>query len=474
MEEPVRRLDLFVDVDRGEGLRSSLERRLRDAIAEGRLRAGTRLPSTRALALDLSVSRGTVLEAYSHLSAEGWISGRSGAGTVVASVGNIMRATPAAPRAADGGSWRHDLRAGRPDPTSFPRTAWSRALRRALATAPDAAFGHGATRGRPELCEQLAIYLARARGLRVQPDRIVVTTGFTQSLNLVARALAESGVTTVAMEDPCMPHHREIVLAAGPAIAPVTVDAGGAQIDSLASGRPTPQAVLLTPNRQHPLGMPLAPDRRSRLLKWARDMECVVIEDDYDGEFRYDGPPIGALQGLEPGHVIYAGTASKTLAPGIRLGWLVLPPALLEPTLVQKRLLDWQTGALEQLAFAELIRSGEYDRHVRKMRLRYRRRRDLLVEALRRRFPDASIGGTAAGLDLHVLLPDIEVERELLDAAAERRIALHGLATSYPGQDPEATRAGLIVGYAAPPEHGYAATVTALMEALSATSLLER
>jgi GntR family transcriptional regulator / MocR family aminotransferase len=247
------------------------------------------------------------------------------------------------------------------------------------------------------------------------------------------------------------------------------VDAGGAQIDLLVDHPSRTRAVLLTPNRQHPLGMPLAPERRSRLLEWAHAEGAVVIEDDYDGEFRYDGSPIGALQGLEPRHVVYAGTTSKTLAPGLRLGWLVLPPDLLEATLAEKHRLDWQTGVLEQLALAELIASGEYDRHVRRMRLRYRRRRDLLVDALRAQFPDAPIGGVAAGLNLHLLVPDLEAERRLLRAAELQGIAIEGLATSGHHHRPDdASRAGLIIGYGAPAEHAYPAAVEALIVALRA------
>jgi GntR family transcriptional regulator/MocR family aminotransferase len=403
-----------------------------------------------------------VLEAYAHLAAEGWIVGRRGSGTAVAATGTTAVDDDAAESAPV--TWRHDLRAGRPDPSSFPRTAWVRALRRALATAPDAALGLGDAVGRLELREQLAAYLARSRGLRVGAAQVVVTTGFTQSLGLVARMLVARGATSLAMEDPCMPHHRQIVAAAGLAIEPLAVDADGADVDALGS----PAAVLLTPNRQHPLGMALAPARRSRLLEWARTTGAFVIEDDYDGEFRYDGAPIGALQGLEPRHVVYAGTTSKTLAAGLRLGWLVLPPELVEPAVAQKHLVDWQTGVLDQLALAELIATGEYDRHVRKLRLRYRRRRDLLLAALVGHVPADRIGGTAAGLNLHVLVDGADAERELVAAAAANGVALEGLVTGrYPHRGDDESRAGLVVGYAAPPEHGYAAAVRALVETIA-------
>ena len=459
-------VDLFVDLDRSRGLRAGLEGCLREAIAVGRLPAGTSLPSSRALAHDLGISRGTVLEAYMHLAAEGWILGRRGSGTVVASAGTPDPSVPDEPPTRP--AWRHDLRAGRPDPMSFPRAAWLRALRRALAVAPGSALGLGGAAGRPELREQLSAYLARTRGLRARPGQVIVTTGFTQSLSLVAALLAARGARTVAMEDPCMPHHRAIVAAAGLAVEPLEVDGDGARLDALNASRRPVDAVLLTPNRQHPLGVTLAPARRAQLLAWARARGAIVIEDDYDGEFRYDGPPIGALQGLEPRHVIYAGTTSKTLAPGVRLGWLVLPSELVEPTLAQKRLADWQTGVLDQLALAELIRSSEYDRHIRKMRLRYRRRRDLLLDALRGRFPAGAVGGASAGLNLHLLVSDVDAERALLRAAGERGIALEGLASGdYPHRAGEARHAGLIVGYAAAPEHAYPAAVRALAAALS-------
>jgi GntR family transcriptional regulator/MocR family aminotransferase len=339
-----------------------------------------------------------------------------------------------------------------------------RALRRALATAPDAALGLGDAAGRYELREQLVAYLARSRGLRVGARQVVVTTGFTQSLGLVARLLLARGATSIALEDPCMPHHRRIVAAAGLAIERVRVDGDGADVATLGA----PAAVLLTPNRQHPLGMPLAPSRRSRLLEWTRATGGFVIEDDYDGEFRYDGAPIGALQGLEPNRVIYAGTTSKTLAPGIRLGWLVLPPELVDAAVEQKHLADWQTGVLDQLAFAELIASGAYDRHVRKMRLRYRRRRDLLLAALAGHVDRDAIRGEGAGLNLHVLVGDAARERELVDTAARNGLALEGIVTGrYPHRRDDESRAGLVVGYAAPPEHAYAAAVDALVRILS-------
>jgi GntR family transcriptional regulator/MocR family aminotransferase len=453
-------LDLFLELGSGDGLRNGIEQALREAIRSGRLSRGSVLPATRVLARDLGVSRGTVLAAYSQLTAEGWLTGKRGSSTTVAVESDAGHSSeerrapvPVAPR--------FDLRPGRPDSSSFPRAEWLRALRRALALAPDNALGYGDPRGQFDLRVELAAYLRRARGLQASAERLVVTTGFTQSLYLIANALALEGVTRVAMEEPSMPDHRAVVHAAGHEIVRLTVDDHGARIDDLGDAR----AVVLTPNRQHPLGATLSPSRRSHLLEWAREHDALVVEDDYDGEFRYDGHPIGSLQGLEPRVVAYAGTASKTLAPGVRLGWLAVPEAYLEPIVQAKRLSDWQSGSLEQLAFAELIRSGGYDRHVRKMRLRYRRRRDTMLEALRERTPQLAVAGASAGLNLLVGLPSRKAERSALASTVANGVAVEGLHTGgyYQGRG----RAGLIVGYAAAPEHAYDAAVDAFTRALA-------
>jgi GntR family transcriptional regulator / MocR family aminotransferase len=413
-----RGVDLFLNLLPGEhsrGLRVRIEDGLRDAIRGGRLVRGTRLPPTRALARDLGVARRTVVEAYSQLAAEGWIAGRRGSGTVVA-----FGATPP----IDAGSirerqrvrWRFDLRPGRPDPSSFPRQEWLRAVRQALTNAPDEAFGVGDPAGELALRAELAAYLNRARGLTIGASDLLISTGFTQGLGLVARALATiDRRRRITIEEPSMPHHRDVIREAGHELALVRVDRGGADVEQLEQAGEA-AAVVVTPNRQHPTGVALSSGRRARLLEWARATGAYVVEDDYDGEFRYEGRPIGPLQGLDPRHVVYAGTASKTLAPGIRLGWLAMPEPLRAALTREKELADWHTSALEQLAFAELLRSGMYDRHIRKMRLRYRRRRDALLHAI----VDADLGvevmGTAAGLNLLILLPDAETEDRVLAA----------------------------------------------------------
>lgn len=455
-------VDLLLEPARGRGLRVGIEQALREAIRSGRLGQGVRLPPSRTLARDLGVSRGTVLQAYAQLAAEGWIVGRQGSATVVAFDAETARGSRAI-REPPPTRWRFDLRPGRPDATAFPRAVWLRALRRALADAPGDAFDYGDARGQLALRTELAGYLGRARGLRVSPADLLITSGFTQGLGLVARALAAQGVRTIAMEEPSMPLHRAIVRAAGHELVLLSVDQDGARIEELdGSGV---GAVVLTPNRQHPTGAALAPRRRARLLEWARTAGAFVLEDDYDGEFRYESHPIGPLQSLDPTVVVYAGTASKTLAPGIRLGWLAVPGPLYDSVSREKQLADWGTSALDQLAVTELLRSAAYDRHIRAMRLRYQRRRDILIRILAMRLPQLDLLGTAAGLNLLAPLADEQTESEAIAAANAAGVGLDGLATGdYYEQQPAA---GLIIGYAAAPEHAFTQAATTLATALA-------
>jgi len=454
-------IDLLLELRRGGGLRVGLEQALREAIRSGRLTRGLRLPPTRTLARDLGVSRGTVLQAYSQLAAEGWIAGHQGSATVVAFDAEAEQ-RPGELREPQPTHWRFDFRPGRPDASSFPREVWLRALRRALASAPAAAFDYGEARGQLALRTELAGYLGRARGLRVSAPDLLVTSGFTQGLGLVARALAAAGVKKIAMEEPSMPLHRAIVRAAGHELVLLPVDGDGARVEEL-DGRDV-GAVVLAPSRQHPTGAALAPRRRSWLLEWARTAGTFVLEDDYDGEFRYDSRPIGPLQGLDPSVVVYAGTASKTLAPGIRVGWLALPEPLREFVSRQKELADWGTSALEQLALTELLRTAAYDRHVRAMRLRYLRRRDSLIRILTARVPRLELLGTAAGLNLLVPLADEQTESHAIAAANAVGIGLDGLAAGEYYEQYSA--AGLIIGYAAAPEHAFEQAATTLATTL--------
>jgi GntR family transcriptional regulator/MocR family aminotransferase len=447
----------------GGGLRVRLEESLREAIRSRRLERGTRLPPTRALARDLGISRGTVLQAYSQLVAEGWLSAQRGSGTVVAADAGAASGADA-PRETTPMRWRFDLRPGRPDPSSFPRSVWLRALRRALVVAPDEALGYGTAQGQLALRTELAGYLRRARGLRVTATDLLLTTGFTQSLGLLARSLAACGVRRIAIEEPSMRLHRTILRTAGHELILVGVDEDGARVEELEAAGGV-GAVVLTPNRQHPTGAALGSLRRSQLLRWARATGAIVVEDDYDGEFRYDGHPLGPLQGLDPAVVAYAGTASKTLAPGLRLGWLALPDSLRAHVITEKERTDWHTSALEQLAFAELLRTSAYDRHIRKMRLRYRHRRDAVIQALATANPRLRVTGGAAGLNLLIPLASAEDEAAALAHTRAAGIGLGGLAADEYYEHPG--RAGLIVGYAAAPDHAFASAVQALASALT-------
>jgi GntR family transcriptional regulator/MocR family aminotransferase len=455
-------LDLHVELEAGGGRREGVERAVRAAIRSGRLRPGDRLPSTRALAHDLGLARGTVADAYAQLAVEGYLRTspgaptRVGAGPRPAPPHDPAGAPPHDPAAAPPA--RFDLRVGLPDLGGFPRTLWLRALRRVLAAAPDLALVNGDPRGRPELRDALAGYLGRTRGVLADPERIVVTSGYTQAVGILCRALRASGEGAIAMEDPCLDYQREIAADAGLRIHALPVDDEGASPDVPAGAG----AAVVTPAHQFPLGPTLAPARRSALVAWARGAGAVVVEDDYDGEFRYDRQPPGALQGLDPEHVVYAGTASKTLTPGLRIGWLLLPQRLLAPALAAKRIAG-DTQALDQLALAELMTSGAYDRHVRRMRQRYRRRRDLLLGLLADRAPALRTRGVAAGL--HVVL-EVASEEELIARAAERSLALSGLGPFW--HEPRGAPQGVVIGYAAPPEHAYAQTLAALADALQA------
>ncbi|GIF76359.1 MocR-like pyridoxine biosynthesis transcription factor PdxR [Asanoa siamensis] len=444
-------VDLHLDLPAGER-RAGLEQALRAAIRSRRLAPGSRLPATRTLAAELGVARGTVAAAYDQLVAEGYLTARTGSGTTVAL---LPPASPVPAAAAAPPAPRFDLRPGAPDVTSFPTSAWLRATRRALSRAPAAAFDYGDPRGHPALRAALAEYLGRARGVLAHPDRIVVTSGYVQALALLAGLHR-----VVAMEDPGLAFHREVVRRAGARVVPVPVDAAGARTDLLES---TVDAVVLTPAHQYPTGVTLAPARRRLVADWAREHGALVIEDDYDGEFRYDRQPVGAVQGVAAEQVAYVGSAAKTLGPGLRLGWVVLPERLVEPVVEAKRHSDYHTEVVGQLTLAELITSHGYDRHVRAVRSRYRARRDLLLARLR----GAALGGVAAGLHaLFPLPPGGPLERDVLAAAASRGLALGDLGSHWhaPGDHPQ----GLIIGYGTPSESRYPAALDVLARVLRA------
>ena len=445
-------VDLHLDVD-ATRVRGALERTLRDALRGGRLAPGTRLPSSRALARDLGLARNTVAAAYAQLVAEGWLEGRQGAGTRVALHPSVALPAPSAPPPHR--TPQFDLRPGVPDLTSFPRNAWLAAARRALREAPFDALGYGDPRGRIELRRALAEYLARARGVAVSPERIVVCTGLVQGLSLVRSALA----TTWAAEEYGHAAHRR-----GLEAAPLPVDQDGAVVSELGSVG----AVLLTPAHQFPLGSTLSPQRRRELVAWARSTGGAVVEDDYDGEFRYDRQPVGALQALCPDRVAYLGSTSKSLAQTLRLGWMVLPDDLIDPVIDAAGGAQFYVDAISQLTMADFITSGQYDRHIRRMRGRYRRRRDALVDALAGF--DVGISGLAAGVNVLLTLPD-GTEHEVLRRAGEAGVALQGLSRMRHPLAEADHRDGIIVGFGAPAEHAFAGAVEALCGVIRSSGL---
>ncbi|GAA1388397.1 PLP-dependent aminotransferase family protein [Kitasatospora putterlickiae] len=481
--------DLHLDLGErraaGAGLRAALEDALREAVQDGRLAPGTRLPSSRALGEDLGIARNTVVEAYGQLTAEGWLSSRQGSGTTVAERAAPRPAGRAVEvRAGRRPTGRHDLLAGRPDLSLFPRSAWLASARRALAVAPHEAFDYGSPLGRIELRRALSDYLARVRGVRTDPERLLICAGFGQGLGLLAAALRERGAGRVAVESYGIPPQRHVLRAAGLGLAPLPLDHSGARTDLLAELSDTEAreaeadrleadrlgAVLLTPAHQFPTGAALAADRRAAAVRWAREYDGYVIEDDYDGEFRYDRQPLGAMQALDPDRVVYGGTAAKSLAPGLRLAWLALPDELVEPVARRKALADTMSPVLDQLTFAELITSGRYDRHVRRCRLHYRRRRDQLVAALTERAPHVKVTGIAAGLHAVLQLPPgSSPEAELMDRARAAGLVLTSLGWYLTDNAPADAPPALVVGYATPPDHAFPAALTALCDLLRPT-----
>jgi GntR family transcriptional regulator / MocR family aminotransferase len=455
-------LDLLLDLRTGRGVRTSIEHSLREAMRDGRLTLGTTLPSTRALSHDLGVARGTVTAAYSQLAAEGYLDVRQGAPV------RVRWQPPDRPQATHPAvrdpSPRWDFRPGRPDSASFPRQAWSQAHRRVMSNAPDDAFSYGHPRGSAQLRKVLADYLGRARGVDTHPARLLVCNGFTQALSLICAVLRAEGVTSLAVEDPCAPRYRQLAEAAGLSVVSIQCDQDGLQTEQLAASRAS--AVLVTPAHQYPLGVTMSAARRIALAEWARRHHALIVEDDYDGEFRYDRQPVAALQRLDPDHVIYVGTASKSLAPGLRLGWLSPPAALADKLIAAKEQLDRGTSILDQLTFAELIASGAFDRHVRRMRIHYRRRRDELARTLAATHPAIRLAGISAGLHATIYLPEPGLtEQQILAQAARASIALHLLGTywhNHPQPSPEA----IIVGYATPASHAYQPALQALGQLL--------
>jgi GntR family transcriptional regulator/MocR family aminotransferase len=422
-----------------------------------------------------------VVEAYQRLVDEGLVAGRTGRGTVVLPRPEPSRAASRAAPSRVASSSRPapvppgplrlplptdrplppgelDLSPGVPDLSAFPRAAWLRAERAVLREASAADLGYGDPRGSARLRAELAGWLARTRGLRSEPDRILVVAGVAQALALLAQTLVARGARSIAVEDPGSRGARQELAHWGLRPVAVPVDDDGLVVAAM----PDVPAVMATPAHQFPTGAVLAPARRRELLAWARDGR-LVVEDDYDAEHRYDRAPVPALQPSAPGHVAHTGSTSKTLAPGMRLGWLVAPPHLDAELVAAKHASDLGSPALPQLVLAHLLRTGAYDRHLRLVRARQRARRDALLDALGRQLPGARVSGVAAGLHLLVSFPGLAADdAELAARAREAGVVVHPLSWHrlVPGEP------GFVLGYAALPPDRLHAAVERLAAAL--------
>jgi GntR family transcriptional regulator/MocR family aminotransferase len=435
--------ELLVELRRDDPLplHHQLERELRGAIRDGRLAPAAALPSTRALADQLSLSRGVVVEAYEQLVAEGYLASRPGGATRVcarsAQRPGQSAAEPAQPKP------RFDFGYGRPDVIQFPRQAWLRSLRRVLNEAPSDRLSYLDHRGAAELREALATYLNRVRGTAADAERIVVTNGFAQGMGLVTQVVAAAGGRRIAVEEP---GQRDVIRAArqfGLEPVPIPVDDDGLIVHALE--RTEADLVVVTPAHHFPTGAVMSAERRAALVSWAIDRRRLILEDDYDAEYRYDREPIGALQGLAPEQVVYAGSASKTLAPGLRLGWLIVPQRLVGVLAAAKDALDRGSASLEQLAFADFLSRGDFDHHLRRMRPIYRARRDALLAALRRHLPELLPVGASAGLHVVAWLPDGVDEATVIERAAAAGVAIDGVSPYYTA--PRDGPGGLLFGY---------------------------
>jgi GntR family transcriptional regulator / MocR family aminotransferase len=438
-------------------LHEQLEQALREHIRSGNLPAGTRLPSSRSLAMRLGVSRGVVSEAYGQLAAEGYLTSRQGAAVRVSGAVRAQEQHAQAHSLAP--SFSYDMRPSVPDLAGFPRERWLRSLRFALRESRLAAIGYPDPRGAPELRQALSDYLARARGAAADPERILVCTGVAQGLSLLCRMLASQGLRSIALEDPGWHTHRLTVEQCGLGVVPVPVDQDGLDVQALAASGAA--AVIVTPAHQFPTGAGLSPRRRAELIEWAQRNDGLIVEDDYDGELRFDRGAVGALQGLAPEHVIYAGSASKRLAPAMRLGWLLAPSWIAWQLSAVKAVEDGGSEAIGQLALADFIVRGELDRHLRRMRATYEQRRKALLEGLCAQLPFARPAGGPCGIFELVALPDAVEERALLDLAARRGLGLEGLSLH---RFHDQGTPGLVLGYGVLSEPAIERSVSLLAE----------
>jgi GntR family transcriptional regulator/MocR family aminotransferase len=417
-------MSIHLALDRTGPFRAQLERELRAAIRAGRMRAGAKLPPSRVLAQELGVSRGVVVEAYSQLVAEGYLVARAGDGTRIA--GTVARRpAPASASTAVARRIQYDLRPGLPDLSLFPRRQWQAALSAVTRELPDAALGYGSRGGLAQLRIALSDYLGRVRAVVCDPEQVLIASGAVHAFGVLLQALRDRGARRVAVEDPASPAIVVATRRAGLEVVPVWVDDDGLDVERLSTV--AVDAVVLSPAHQYPTGAVLAPARRARLIEWARRRGTLVVEYESDAEHRYGPDPTASLQGLAPDCVAYLGTADTTLAPAVGLGWAIVPSGLAAEMAAQPDLTHAAPSALLQGAYARLLEHGEIDRHLRRVRRRYRARREALIDALASRLPEARVSGAALGLHLVAWLPDEADEAKIADHAARRGVAVYGL-----------------------------------------------
>ncbi|WP_433606281.1 PLP-dependent aminotransferase family protein [Dactylosporangium sp. CA-139114] len=457
--------ELLVTIDRssGTGLRTQLEEALRAAIRTGRLAGNDKLPSSRELAQLTGLSRGLVQDCYAQLQAEGYLTSRPGSATRVAPGAATRPGPPPRRPSAPAPPSVADFRTGVPDLGLVPREDWAWAVREACRTMPDAAFDYGDPSGQRRLREVLAAYLTRVRATATTPGHVIVCAGMAQALSLILPVLRADGVHTLAVEDPGPGSSTaQQASAAGLRVRPVPVDEHGLRPGALGDAR----AVLVTPAHQWPTGVVLSGPRRQELIAWARERDGIIIEDDYDAEFRYDRDPVGSLQGLAPDRVISLGTVSKSLAPAIRLGWIVAPERWLPAIAHAKHLADRGSPGIDQLALAALLESGRYDRHLRRVRAEYAARRETLVRALARHAPRLPVTGLAAGFHAVLTLPDGTDEARLIQRARARGVGLYGMSGMYRGTGASSPR--LVLGFGDTGRRAIEAGIEAVADLLDA------
>jgi GntR family transcriptional regulator / MocR family aminotransferase len=420
-------------------LRHQLERLLRAGIEDGSLPGGTRLPSSRSLAEQLGVSRGVVVDAYEQLSAQGFLLSRARRAPIVSAV---EAPPPAPPRPTP--RYRLVLSPNAPDLGLFPRRLWLRATAETMRELPDGELDYPPdSRGPASLRATLIGYLSRVRRVNVAADNLILTLGFLHSLDLVCRALVLRGGKRVAVENPSTPEQAAIVRSHGLEVDPIAVDEHGLVVEELLEA--AADAVIVTPAHQFPLGTVLSSERRRALVSWARERDTLIVENDYDAEFRYGGPAIGAVQGVAPERTVYLGTTSKTLVPAMRLGWIAAPTGI-AATLADVQL-DGSGGftGLNAQVFARLVVSGAYERHVQRCRREYRRRQEALVGAISADLPELELLGVAGGLHLALRLPRACDADQVAEIVGSEGILIRPL--SYYAHGPIEQEPGLVLGY---------------------------